>query len=62
MPGKIRRPVFRWRGIRPLTLPVPGFKTVAQVEDDVGTLAHGPLPAGTMATIERALGRVTVAA
>ncbi|MGF1624596.1 MAG: aldo/keto reductase [Alphaproteobacteria bacterium] len=39
------------------TLPVPGFKTVAQVEEDAATNALGALPAATMAAIERTLGR-----
>jgi aryl-alcohol dehydrogenase-like predicted oxidoreductase len=38
------------------TLPIPGFKTVAQVEENAGALAHGPLPAGRMREIEGLLG------
>jgi aryl-alcohol dehydrogenase-like predicted oxidoreductase len=34
------------------TLPIPGFKTVAQVEENAGALAHGPLPAERMREIE----------
>lgn len=32
-------------------LPVPGFRSVAQVRDNLGALAKGPLPAATMAEI-----------
>jgi aryl-alcohol dehydrogenase-like predicted oxidoreductase len=46
----------------PLALPVPGFKTVAQVEEDAGTNRWGPLPPAAMTMIDRALGRVPVAA
>jgi aryl-alcohol dehydrogenase-like predicted oxidoreductase len=27
----------------PVTIPIPGFKTVAQAEENAGALAHGPL-------------------
>jgi aryl-alcohol dehydrogenase-like predicted oxidoreductase len=37
-------------------VPIPGFKTVAQVEEHVGALARGPLPAPTMAEIARLQG------
>ena len=40
----------------PLTVPVPGFKTVAQVEDNAGTNSVGPLPADAMAAIDATLG------
>lgn len=39
----------------PLTIPIPGFKTVQQVEENAGALASGPLNTETMAEI----GRVT---
>jgi aryl-alcohol dehydrogenase-like predicted oxidoreductase len=39
------------------TVPIPGFKTVGQVEDNAGALRHGPLSAAQMAEIERLLGR-----
>jgi aryl-alcohol dehydrogenase-like predicted oxidoreductase len=39
------------------TLPIPGFRTVAQVTDLVGALDHGPLPAAVMAEIERVIPR-----
>jgi aryl-alcohol dehydrogenase-like predicted oxidoreductase len=41
----------------PAALPVPGFKTEAQVRDNLGALEKGPLPADAMAGIERLLGR-----
>lgn len=41
----------------PHTLPVPGFKSVAQVEDLAGALQHGPLTLQQMAEIEHILRR-----
>lgn len=41
----------------PTTLPVPGFKTEAQVRDNLGALEKGPLPAETMAALDRILKR-----
>jgi aryl-alcohol dehydrogenase-like predicted oxidoreductase len=38
------------------TLPLPGFKTAAQVRDNFGAVEKGPLPASTMAEIDRLLG------
>ncbi|MGX7674836.1 aldo/keto reductase [Plantactinospora sp. DSM 117369] len=38
------------------TVPIPGFRTVAQVEENAGALAHGPLPADQVAEVERLLG------
>ena len=40
------------------TIPIPGFKTVAQVEENAGALAHGPLPAERMREIDALLDRV----
>lgn len=37
-------------------LPVPGFKTREQIRDNLGALEKGPLPAATMAEIDRLLG------
>ena len=34
------------------TIPIPGFKTVAQVEDSAGALAHGPLGDDAMLEID----------
>jgi aryl-alcohol dehydrogenase-like predicted oxidoreductase len=42
----------------PRTLPIPGFRTVAQVEENAGALEKGPLPADVMAEIDTALARV----
>jgi aryl-alcohol dehydrogenase-like predicted oxidoreductase len=39
------------------TLPIPGFRTVAQVTDLAGALDHGPLPADVMAKIEAVIIR-----
>ncbi len=40
----------------PATLPVPGFKTVRQVEENAGALRHGPLSAAQVAELGRLLG------
>jgi aryl-alcohol dehydrogenase-like predicted oxidoreductase len=39
------------------TIPIPGFKTAAQVEENCGALARGPLTAQQMDEIDRLLGR-----
>jgi aryl-alcohol dehydrogenase-like predicted oxidoreductase len=44
----------------PQTLPIPGFKTLAQVEENCGALQHGPLSAAQMAEIATLLDRVPV--
>jgi aryl-alcohol dehydrogenase-like predicted oxidoreductase len=36
-------------------LPIPGFRTVAQVEENAGALQKGPLPQQTMDSIDAAL-------
>jgi aryl-alcohol dehydrogenase-like predicted oxidoreductase len=41
----------------PATVPIPGFKTVAQVEENAGALRFGPLSAAQMARIDKILGR-----
>ena len=41
----------------PLTVPIPGFKTVAQVEENCKAMAFGPLTPVQMAEIDRILGR-----
>jgi aryl-alcohol dehydrogenase-like predicted oxidoreductase len=38
------------------TIPIPGFKTVAQVEENAGALAFGPLGEREMREVERLLG------
>ena len=40
----------------PVTIPIPGFKTVAQVEDNCGALARGPLSTDQMQRIAEILG------
>lgn len=39
------------------TIPIPGFRTVAQVEENCGALARGPLTAAQLRDIERLLNR-----
>lgn len=39
----------------PATLPIPGFRTVAQVEENLGALDHGALPAQTKDEIDALL-------
>lgn len=46
-------------GRSPQTLPIPGFRTVAQVDDNCGALKFGPLNKDQMAQVEEILGRVT---
>jgi aryl-alcohol dehydrogenase-like predicted oxidoreductase len=43
--------------ISPATVPIPGFRTVAQVEQNVKALEFGPLNADQVAQIDRILGR-----
>jgi aryl-alcohol dehydrogenase-like predicted oxidoreductase len=38
-------------------IPIPGFKTVAQAEENAGALAHGPLAPERMEEIDALLGR-----
>jgi len=45
----------------PQTIPIPGFRTVAQVEENCGALAHGPLTADQMRTIDTLLERTVSA-
>jgi aryl-alcohol dehydrogenase-like predicted oxidoreductase len=40
-----------------VTIPVPGFRTVAQVQENAGAMQFGPLTADQMAEVERILGR-----
>jgi aryl-alcohol dehydrogenase-like predicted oxidoreductase len=39
------------------TIPIPGFKTVKQVEENAGAMQFGPLSAAQMQEIDRILGR-----
>lgn len=41
----------------PQTIPIPGFKTEAQIRDNLGALDKGPLPMAAMAEIDALLGR-----
>ncbi|MEV7979489.1 aldo/keto reductase [Streptomyces sp. NPDC086519] len=41
----------------PRTVPIPGFRSVAQAEQNAGAMAKGPLTAEQMAEIDRLLGR-----
>ncbi|WP_181798546.1 aldo/keto reductase, partial [Streptomyces sp. WELS2] len=41
----------------PRTVPIPGFRTVAQAEENAGAIAKGPLTAGRLAEIDHLLGR-----
>ncbi|GHJ98535.1 aldo/keto reductase [Streptomyces sp. Y2F8-2] len=41
----------------PLTVPIPGFRSVAQAEENAGALAKGPLTAAQLAEADRILGR-----
>ncbi len=41
----------------PVLVPIPGFRTVAQVEENVGALDYGPLRTTEMDEIARLLGR-----
>ena len=41
----------------PLTVPIPGFRTVAQVEENCGAMALGPLTSAQLGEIDAILGR-----
>lgn len=41
----------------PQTLPIPGFRTVEQVEENAGAMAFGPLTAGQMKQVDAILER-----
>jgi len=41
----------------PRAIPIPGFRTVEQVEGIAGTMTHGPLSPAQMATVSELLGR-----
>ena len=43
----------------PQTIPIPGFKTTTQVEENVGACGFGPLAADQMKRIEELLGRAS---
>jgi aryl-alcohol dehydrogenase-like predicted oxidoreductase len=44
-------------GRSPNTIPIPGFRTVAQVEENAGAMSFGPLLPAQMAEIDGILGR-----
>src|SRR5581483_1591665 len=44
-------------GRSPRSIPIPGFKTVSQVEDNAGILRLGPMSDDEVAEVELALGR-----
>lgn len=44
------------------TLPIPGFRTVAQVEENAGALAKGPLPKAVADEIDAILSQAALAA
>jgi len=44
-------------GRSPNTIPIPGFKTVTQVEENARAMEFGPLTPGQMAEIDQILGR-----
>ena len=46
-----------WLWGRPQTIPIPGFRTVAQVEENCKALEFGPLAPEAMAEIAALLGR-----
>ncbi|WP_435280344.1 aldo/keto reductase [Streptomyces koelreuteriae] len=41
----------------PATVPIPGFRSVAQAEENAGAMAKGALTGGQLAEIDRLLGR-----
>ncbi|GAA2520535.1 aldo/keto reductase [Streptomyces longisporus] len=41
----------------PRTVPIPGFRSVAQAEQNAGAIAKGPLTAEQLAEVDRILGR-----
>ncbi|MFJ2826368.1 aldo/keto reductase [Streptomyces sp. NPDC087263] len=41
----------------PRTVPIPGFRSVAQVEENAGAIAEGPLTAEQLTEVDRVLGR-----
>ncbi len=45
----------------PAAIPIPGFRTVEQVEENAGALALGPLSANEFAQVQQLMGRPDVA-
>jgi aryl-alcohol dehydrogenase-like predicted oxidoreductase len=49
-----------WTWVKsPVTVPIPGFRTVDQVVENAGAMRFGPLSAGAMSAIDDALGHRT---
>ena len=46
-------------GRTPQTLPIPGFRTVRQVEENAGAMEFGPLTPDQMSQVDSILGRVS---
>lgn len=46
------------RARSPATIPIHGFRTVAQVEENAAALATGPLAPDTLAEVETQLARL----
>jgi len=44
-------------GISPATIPIPGFKNVRQVDENIGALKFNPLSASQLQEIDQVLGR-----
>lgn len=44
------------------SIPIPGFRTMAQVEENVAAMAHGPLTRAQLDEIDRLLGRLSAPA
>ena len=49
-------PAWLWAR-SPQTVPIPGFRTVAQVEDNAGAMHFGPLAPEQMQEIDALMGR-----
>lgn len=47
-------------GVSPRTIPIPGFRTVKQVQDNAGAMQFGPLTPAQMNEIDTILGREPV--
>jgi aryl-alcohol dehydrogenase-like predicted oxidoreductase len=44
----------------PVAIPIPGFRTAAQIEENAGAMAAGPLGGDAIAAVDAALGRRSV--
>ena len=60
--GTLAQGALAWIWARsPVAIPIPGFRTAAQIEENAGALAAGPLDPDAMAAVDAALGRGSVA-